>query len=539
MILDSISIALIVPLTSAIIDIDTFKDQNFINNYIFQVFEYLNLKNLTLFCLLSFITFYSLRITFNLLLVVLHSKFSFSTYEYLSKKVFKSYLKKEWNYFSDKNTAEIFRDIIGETGLFRSSVILPFLVLISEFFIFFGIFVLLIFFDTSNTFFLILLFIVIAFFYRLFFKKKINLLADKRQSYSTHVNKNVIETFKLFKEIKLSFKEIFFYKNFKINNKNYISSNYVYTILSSIPRYLLEIIIILLIGILIFDNLVNDKNLIEALPTLSIFLAASYRVIPSIVKILRSFQSLDWGVKSTEVLYKILMEEKVETKLSDRKDIQKLEFKDQIKLNSINFKYKKNQNEIIKNLDLEIKKFETVGIIGKSGSGKTTLVNLITGLLNPTQGSILVDEKNINENIKGWQKNIFVVQQDNYVLDDTIKKNITLEFDDLLIDNKKYLNSLEKASLKDFIDKLELKDQTIVGEDGIKISGGQKQRLSIARALYHDPDVLILDEATSSLDLQTENEILNFLSIIKGQKTIFIISHRESSLKLCDKIIRL
>ena len=109
----------------------------------------------------------------------------------------------------------------------------------------------------------------------------------------------------------------------------------------------------------------------------------------------------------------------------------------------------------------------------------------------------------------------------------------------MLIDNKKYLNSVEKASLKDFIDKLEFKDQTIVGEDGIKISGGQKQRLSIARALYHDPDVLILDEATSSLDLQTENEILSFLSLIKGQKTIIIISHRESSLKFCDKIIRL
>ena len=180
-----------------------------------------------------------------------------------------------------------------------------------------------------------------------------------------------------------------------------------------------------------------------------------------------------------------------------------------------------------------------VGIIGKSGSGKTTLMNILIGLLNPSKGRIEVDDFDISKNIKGWQKNIFLVQQDNFIFDDTIKKNIILGLNEEDIDLEKYNNSIRDAALEDFINSLPNKDNTITGEDGIKISGGQKQRLSIARALYHNPEVLVLDEATSSLDLETEKEILSSLNNIKGKKTIFIISHRESSLKLCNKIIRL
>ena len=180
-----------------------------------------------------------------------------------------------------------------------------------------------------------------------------------------------------------------------------------------------------------------------------------------------------------------------------------------------------------------------VGIIGKSGTGKTTLVNILIGLLSPTRGKILVDEVDISKNIKGWQKNLFLVQQDNFIFDDTIKKNITLGLNDEDINLERYNECIQDAALKDFIKNLPNKDNTITGEDGIKISGGQKQRLSIARALYHNPEVLVLDEATSSLDLETEKEILSSLNNIKGKKTIFIISHRESSLKLCNKIIRL
>ena len=189
--------------------------------------------------------------------------------------------------------------------------------------------------------------------------------------------------------------------------------------------------------------------------------------------------------------------------------------------------------------NFEINKYDVVGIIGKSGSGKTTLVNILMGLLSPSKGKIEVDEIDISKNIKGWQKNLFLVQQDNYMFDDTIKKNIILGLNEENINYDRYHESIQDAVLKDFINSLPEKDNTITGEDGIKISGGQKQRLSIARALYHNPEVLVLDEATSSLDLETENEILSSLNNIKGKKTIFIISHRESSLKLCNKIIRL
>ena len=259
--------------------------------------------------------------------------------------------------------------------------------------------------------------------------------------------------------------------------------------------------------------------------------------MPGIVKILRSFQAIDWGTKTVEVIYELINSENTDIDLESSKNIKKLNFQKKIRLVDLHFSYK--DKIILENFNFEINKYDVVGIIGKSGSGKTTLVNILMGLLSPSKGKIEVDEIDISKNIKGWQKNLFLVQQDNYMFDDTIKKNIILGLNEENINYDRYHESIQDAVLKDFINSLPEKDNTITGEDGIKISGGQKQRLSIARALYHNPEVLVLDEATSSLDLETENEILSSLNNIKGKKTIFIISHRESSLKLCNKIIRL
>ena len=189
---------------------------------------------------------------------------------------------------------------------------------------------------------------------------------------------------------------------------------------------------------------------------------------------------------------------------------------------------------MLKNISLTIKKNQFIGIVGKSGSGKTTLINLLIGLLKSK--AISCDNVSILENLSLWQKNIGYVAQDTFLIDDSIKRNIAFGQVDSKIDNRKISSSIEKAQLSNFIKTLPNDLETVVGEKGVEISGGQKQRLGIARALYNDPGVLIFDESTSSLDEATERNFLQSINKIKKDKTVIFVTHRKSVLNDCDKI---
>ena len=176
-----------------------------------------------------------------------------------------------------------------------------------------------------------------------------------------------------------------------------------------------------------------------------------------------------------------------------------------------------------------------IGISGKSGSGKSTFVNLITGLLQPKEGYIEIDNKNISDNIKNWQNGIGYVPQNIYLIDDSIAKNIAFG-EEKIIDENKINEAIKFAQLEDFVSKLPDKLNSSVGEQGILISGGQKQRIGLARTFYKDPKIIILDEATASLDKKVENEILDLILKLKNKKTILIVSHDPNVLKHCDKV---
>jgi ABC-type multidrug transport system fused ATPase/permease subunit len=213
-----------------------------------------------------------------------------------------------------------------------------------------------------------------------------------------------------------------------------------------------------------------------------------------------------------------------------------LKFQKEINIINLSFSYPTRKEFLLSKISLTIKKGDFVGVIGETGSGKSTLINLLTGLLKPTEGKVEVDELNINENLKGWHKKIGYVPQSVYLTDDTIRKNIAFGLLEDNIDNNLVQQAVEKASLSQFLDSLPNGLETIVGEKGIRLSGGQQQRIGIARALYRDPEILILDEATSSLDQSTEKAIVESISFLKRKKTLIIITHRLSTVKNCDKI---
>ncbi len=279
----------------------------------------------------------------------------------------------------------------------------------------------------------------------------------------------------------------------------------------------------------------NNLNLI--LPSLIIYAFAAFRILPSVNRILNAIQILRFSDKVINLLTKELS-----LKVNNITRIEeKLDFSEYIKINKLYYKYPLSDNFTLKNVNLLIKKNTIIGVTGDSGSGKSTFVNLLLGLLKPTKGKIEVNGLKIHQNKNNlkWINNIKFVPQNVYIIDSSIKTNVAFGIKEENIDEKKLSTALRLANLRDLIDASKKGVNLVIGERGSKLSGGQIQRIGIARALYHDSDLILMDEPTSSLDIGTENFILKTIKNLKKYKTIVLVSHKKSSLKICDKIYKI
>ena len=389
----------------------------------------------------------------------------------------------------------------------------------------------------------LLLFLLLTTVYYFLLKKRIYNYGLIRQQETASKIKILTETFNGIKDIKLKSIENFFIKIYDTAIHKFINASYKQGTLNELPKIIIELIFIFTIVIIVLISLFISYDLQKILPLLGFYVAASFKLMPCLSKILTNFQNIQSMKVSAELLNKEFSLNK-DYESVKMKEITNFKFKNEIKLNNISFSYNKTDThenaeikKILNNFSHAIKKETCVGIIGKSGKGKSTIVDLITGILSPNEGEVLVDQQNIKNNIKGWQKCIGYVSQNIFLSDSTIKSNIALGIEPNKIDQNVLIKSAEDAKILSFINNLKDGFETQVGEKGVKLSGGQKQRLAIARELYRKPSLLILDEATSGLDIETENEILKGLEKIKKEITIIIVSHRENTVKNCDKII--
>ena len=313
----------------------------------------------------------------------------------------------------------------------------------------------------------------------------------------------------------------------------------VATYISKIPKIILETFSIITILSVIFFLYVSKGGLVEIIPILTLLIVSIIRFIPSVGSILVSVNNYRYNLPALKV-FDLSFHEETETSNTENKIINKnnINFKDKIEVKNISYHYPNNQIDVLKNLNFEINKGEKIGISGKSGSGKTTLLNLILGLLTPVEGSIKCDGKEIRDDIKNWYSKIAYVPQKITLFEESIKKNICFGISESNIKNEDFKDAIKLSELNSFINSLPEKFETNVGHDGSIVSGGQLQRIGIARALYLKPDILILDEPTSNLDSEIEMAIINSLFKIKNL-TIILISHNKSILEKCDRLIKL
>lgn len=488
------------------------------------------------FSLASILIIYFVKTAFLVILSYKQNSFLSRLSAYISNTLFELYMYQPYSFHTSVNSSILIRNLQTEVSYF-STFCQALLNLVIEGAMLIGIIITLIFIEPVGAISVGLFFGLSSYVFFFFSKKRMKRWGKMRQELDGYNSKLIIEGLGGIKNIKILGKESFFTSIFFSNNSvkaNILGKN---STLNLLPRYYLEFLSVF--GLLIFVSvmLYLEKDLAGLIATLGVFVAATFRMMPSLNKLIAGSQSLKYYKSSLDVLYKEFNILKP-TKFKNQAPLE-FDFTKEIHLNAISFSYHKEQDNILNNVSLSIKPGEVIGLVGPSGSGKTTLIDLFLGFYSPTAGDITIGNYSIYNDITSWQKKIGYVSQNIFLLDSSIKSNIALGYKDTEIDSDKLENALKLAQLEAFVNNLPMGVDTRVGEMGVQLSGGQRQRIGIARALYKNPPIIVLDEATSALDTKTESGVMDSIKQLKGVKTIIIIAHRLSTLSICDQIYSL
>ena len=450
-------------------------------------------------------------------------------------RLFKVYLNKDYKFHTKENSSEMLKNIQIESQHFVV-LLQSLLELFLEITVLIGVLIVTLLVEPLAV---LIVFTTIGLFVisiNYFLKEKILNLGKIRRDLDGNISKVVIESLSAIKEIKVYNKEEFFSKYLYSKVFSKAHTTRIFDFFNMIPRSFIECIAVLALSLIISISVFAGNSSQEILIVVGIFGVAAFKLIPSANKIISHRQQIIFRKPSVDIMYNELINE---SEIIYNKKEKKIKLVDSISVENLYFRYDNKSKYVIKGLNLRINKGDIIGIIGQSGVGKSTLVDLILGLFEPESGSINVDSMNILKNINGWKKIIGYVPQTINLIDEDLASNIMLGINKSDIDNDSLNNAIKLSQLEPFINNLEDGLRTVIGERGIRISGGQRQRVGIARALYYDPEILILDEATSSLDPNTEKEIMNSIDNLIGKKTIIIISHKISTLNNCNKIYKL
>lgn len=514
-------------------------------NYIsyFQFLSEYNKLDILRLILGIFVIIYIIKFLVNRFLIVIQNKFSNQLYANLAKKFFKNYLNKSYSFHTQNNSSLLIRNINHETNLYSFGIVFPTIVMISELIIFFSISTILLIFDFKASLLTIIFFIIVGFSIFKLTNKRLKILGKKRQFHSAKYIKQLQQGFFSFREILINGLQKTLVNKFSYHIFEQSDANRKRDTITQMPRLVLELVGVLAFVTLFLFLLLVGYEISNIFIIVGLFFYAAIRLLPSISKIVVSFQSIRFNTPALNVIFE-------ETKKFEKENFLKIQKKilqskkslsdfSEVTFNDVSFSYQNTSNLVLKNLNLKIKKGDKVGIMGKTGSGKSTFINLFCGLLDGISGQINLDQKPLKDFVENWQMKIGYVPQTVSIFDETILFNITLEEDKKKINLEKVNQILKIVDLDHTIDKLPNKLDDFAGEYGSNLSGGQCQRLGIARALYKKPDIIILDEATSGLDENTENLILSKLFRDQLDLTIITISHRKNSLKHCNKFFKI
>jgi ABC-type multidrug transport system fused ATPase/permease subunit len=535
--LEMLGVSVIIPLIITMLDPESLMNNKYVAPIV-RMFNITDYKHFMYVLALGIILIYILKNGFILVVNYYQSNYRNRLEKDLNVKMLDSYMKRPYTFFLQTNSAELLRGVNSDiTNV--ASVVDGYSSIIAEGLTCLVIGIFLIYMNPLMA--ISLLFIVgfISLIIILGFKNITGRCGEITREAFSQKFKHLNQAFNGIKEISVAQRKPYFVQQFAASAKQAADSNTIYLWISKAPSRLIETGFISSLIIVVALSYGASSNSVDFITSLGAMAIAAVRILPSISTLTNSMNGLVYMRPSLEAAYDNLMEaDKYQKEIAEleNKDIIKTDFNSEIKVNNISWRYQEDLPLVLENLDLKIKKGESVAFIGESGAGKSTLADILLGLLKPEKGNVTVDGTDIYTIQSSWSKMIGYVPQMVFLIDDTIRKNIAFGIPDDEIDDNKVWHAIEQAQLTSMVNSMDGGLDSIVGERGIKLSGGQRQRIAIARALYHNPDIIILDEATSALDNETESAVMEAIDALQGRKTLIIIAHRLSTIKNCDKV---
>ncbi len=532
MVLEMISIGMVIPALTLLTRGGGFQNKSNLTAMIPVSILELPQRELIILGMVGLGALFFIKTIFSTLLFWWQTRFAFSLQEKISGALFGIYLHQPYTFHLQRNSAKLINTLVTEVNLFTFQVVLSGLILLLECFVFFGVGILLVLIEPRGTLSIAGLAGFSAWLFYWLTREMVSRWGFLRQLHGELRVQHIQQGLSGVKEIKLMGRESNFLKRYHIHNSEGTRIAYLSHAMQQLPRQWLELLAVFILIALIVGMVIQGENSDAIIPTVGLFAVAAFRLLPSITRILSSLQSLRFGLPIVDTLHS----EMGLTAPGNFTSIPLPSLSSGIVVKNISYSYPNTSLNALSNISMQINKGSVIGIIGQSGSGKSTLVDIILGLLKPTDGQILVDGIDVEMNLRGWQSQIGYVPQSIYLTDESIRSNIAFGLGENEVDDEKIREAITNAQLGDFISSLPDGLDTLVGERGVRISGGQRQRIGIARALYHNPQILVLDEATSSLDANMAQEVMRSVESMRGKKTILMVAHQIATIENCDLI---
>ncbi|MDP2423766.1 MAG: ABC transporter ATP-binding protein [Bacteroidales bacterium] len=462
----------------------------------------------------------------------------FVQYKYidLSGRLFRSYMFAPYAFHLNRNTAELLRNLNTEAYLVVYNVFLPLM----------GIAL-----NAITILFVLMLLLFVEPFFSLVallglggvtwsMLKLVEIKTGKHGNIELHhrniSNKVILEGLSGVKEIRVLGREENFLSRYNMSVWLRAKAQFFLEMMQSVQRPVYETITVMGVLGLALMLTAREQSMERIIAVLALFAAATYRLMPTFKELMSQINNFRYYIYSVDPVYDDLQKLKENAIKNDAGNTQPLTFRSEIVIDGLSFSYPNSSETALNDVSLRIHRGSAIALVGESGAGKTTLVDALLGLLKIDKGKINVDGIDIFSDTRAWQRNIGYIPQSIYLSDDTLKRNVAFGLNDKEIDNEKFHRAATAAQLSELINRLPEKENTVIGERGIRLSGGQRQRIGIARALYHNPQLLIMDEGTSALDNITEKYVIEAIDRLKGDRTIIMIAHRLSTVKKCDHI---
>ena len=453
----------------------------------------------------------------------------------LSGRLIDCYLKKPYTYHLDKNSAEMIRSIMLDSERFFQMLLTMFSVF-SEVMVSALLCIYLLIVDWMITVSVVLILLVFSGLYLLIFHGRTKENGKISQYNDGKMHQAINQALGAVKDIKILHREKFFVNAFTKRGARKYTAVRNNEILGQIPAYLIETVCVGAILLVLVVKLYNGQDLNDMIPQLAAFAMAAFKLLPSVVD---NYLNLIVFLKpSADLIYRDIKETEDMLGVMGSDEEGDARHADSIRIENVSYTYPNSTTEVLHDVSFEIPDGASVGFIGPSGAGKTTIADIILGILTPDKGRVMYGDMNVHEHPLMWSKKLAYIPQAIFLADESVRSNVAFGINEDEIDDTQVWKALEEAQLDEFVRSLPEGLDTMVGERGVRLSGGQRQRIGIARALYGDPEILVLDEATAALDSETEAAVMEAIDRFRGRKTMLIIAHRLTTIKNCRIIFK-